>query len=118
LVAATVALCAALFAAYVTYRNTTATLALNTQQETQRRCRKHAAVRSVLPLALVKVTEYAEVSAHGLCDLLKRFGTRQHDAEQGTIPHGSIPQDLAWISEGANKSWCSRTGAKPVRVRP
>jgi len=25
---------------------------------------------------------------------------------------------LAWISEGANKSWCSPTGARPVRVRP
>jgi hypothetical protein len=25
---------------------------------------------------------------------------------------------LAQISEGANKSWCSPTGARPVRVRP
>jgi hypothetical protein len=25
---------------------------------------------------------------------------------------------LAWISEGANESWCSPTGARPVRVRP
>jgi len=25
---------------------------------------------------------------------------------------------LAWISEGANKSWCSPTGARPVRVKP
>jgi cytochrome c oxidase subunit I len=25
---------------------------------------------------------------------------------------------LALISEGANKSWCSPTGARPVRVRP
>ena len=24
---------------------------------------------------------------------------------------------LAWISEGANKSWCSPTGARPVRVK-
>jgi hypothetical protein len=43
-----------------------------------------------LPLALAKVTEYAEASAHGLCDLLKRFGTGQ----QSTIPHGSTPPDL------------------------
>ena len=25
---------------------------------------------------------------------------------------------LAWISEGANESWCSPTGERPVRVRP
>jgi len=31
----------------------------------------------------------------------------EHDADR-----------LAWISEGANKSWCSPTGARPVRVKP
>jgi putative tryptophan/tyrosine transport system substrate-binding protein len=37
------------------------------------------------------------------------------ESNGGLIMTGST---LAWISEGANKSWCSRTGAKPVRVRP
>jgi hypothetical protein len=27
-------------------------------------------------------------------------------------------RELAWISEGANKSWCSPTGERPVQVRP
>jgi arylformamidase len=27
-------------------------------------------------------------------------------------------EDFACFSEGANKSWCSPTGARPVRVRP
>jgi hypothetical protein len=25
---------------------------------------------------------------------------------------------LAWISEGANESWCSPAGERPARVRP
>jgi hypothetical protein len=32
--------------------------------------------------------------------------------------HGDTVSCLAWISEGANESWCSPTGARPVRVRP
>ena len=35
-----------------------------------------------------------------------------------TLAATSVTLDaLAWISEGANKSWCSPTGARPVRVR-
>jgi hypothetical protein len=29
-----------------------------------------------------------------------------------------VHRELAHVSEGANKSWCSPTGARPVRVRP
>ena len=31
---------------------------------------------------------------------------------------GTVLVRIAEISEGANKSWCSPTGARPVRVRP
>jgi hypothetical protein len=40
---------------------------------------------------------------------------------QACVPSGDYRGHsgrLAWISEGANKSWCSPTGARPVRVRP
>jgi hypothetical protein len=38
---------------------------------------------------------------------------------RGTVDvANSLGTCLAWISEGANKSWCSPTGARPVRVRP
>ena len=36
------------------------------------------------------------------------------DAKNATVAY----LDLAHVSEGANKSWCSPTGARPVRVRP
>ncbi|MFZ1010638.1 MAG: hypothetical protein WAN65_27615, partial [Candidatus Sulfotelmatobacter sp.] len=32
--------------------------------------------------------------------------------------NGEQRKFLAWISEGANKSWCSPAGARPARVRP
>jgi hypothetical protein len=90
LVAATVALCAALFAAYVAYRNTTATLALNGQQETQRRSRKHTATRAVLPLALAQISAYAEVAADQLRSLLTIW-----NADQGGLPRGAVPRKIA-----------------------
>jgi hypothetical protein len=95
LVAATVALCAALFAAYVAYSNTTATLELNRQQETQRRRRKHAATRSVLPLALVEVSEYAERSALALCAILNADTKDILNSTSDFVPHRSITPDLA-----------------------
>ena len=35
-----------------------------------------------------------------------------------TFGVGRAPRSLAWISEGANKSWCSPAGERPARVRP
>jgi hypothetical protein len=87
LVAVTVATFVALFAAYVAYTNTTATLKQAQDLKRQERSRKHAAVRSVLPLALVQLTEYAERSAHALLDVLS------HCDKKG-LPRGTIPQDI------------------------
>ena len=51
-------------------------------------------------------------------EVLARFGSGEMAP---VIPIGREAEAraaLAWISEGANKSWCSPTGARPVRVRP
>jgi len=59
-------------AAYVAFRNTSRTLIHAERLESNRRSRKHAAVRAVLPLALAQVTGYAERSAHALNDLVQK----------------------------------------------
>jgi molybdenum cofactor biosynthesis enzyme MoaA len=46
---------------------------------------------------------------HNFCESCNRVGI---------TCTGTLFMCLAWISEGANKSWCSPTGARPVRVRP
>src|SRR5438445_2079765 len=66
LIAATVASTIASIAAYVAFQNTSRSLAHAERLETNRRRRKHAAVRAVLPLALSQVIAYAERSAHAL----------------------------------------------------
>jgi hypothetical protein len=83
LVGATVALIAAGFAIW----NTTRSLRQNKQFEEQRRTRKHAALRAVLPLALSQVSEYAERSAHALDDLASR-------CSGGALPRMAASGDL------------------------
>jgi hypothetical protein len=87
LLAATVASLVALFGASIAYTTATATLEQTKDLETQRRSRKHSAVRSILPLAVVEVTEYAERSAYASCALVK-------DWPHAGPPHGTIPQNL------------------------
>jgi hypothetical protein len=72
LIAATVASTVASFAAYVAFSNTTRSLRHAEDLERNRRHRKHAATRAVLPLALAQVTSYAERSAHALNDLVSK----------------------------------------------
>lgn len=84
LIAATVAL----FAAAIAFHNTTRSLREAKQLEEMRRSRKHAAVRSVLPLALAQITDYAERTARVLDSAI--------DMCQGqALPRGSLVEDLA-----------------------
>ncbi len=84
LVGATVAIAAAIIALF----NTTRTLRQNQNLETERRKRKHAALRAMLPLALAKVSEYSEQSAHDLKELLNRCDTNE------ALPKGVISRSL------------------------
>jgi len=74
-------------AAYIAFRNTSRTLNHSEKLEKNRRNRKHAAVRAVLPLALAQVTGCAERSAHALNALmLKCVGE--------SLPAKSAPDDI------------------------
>ena len=88
LIAATVASTVASIAAFIAFRNTTRSLAHNEELERRRRSRKHAALRAMLPLALAKVTDYAERSAHVLNELVGQCAGR-------TLPAMTAPEDLA-----------------------
>ncbi|HUD85501.1 MAG TPA: hypothetical protein VMR17_03560, partial [Xanthobacteraceae bacterium] len=57
-------------AAYIAFQNTTRSLRQAERLENNRRNRKHAAVRAVLPLALSQVSAYAERSARALNELV------------------------------------------------
>jgi len=69
LIAATVASTVASIAAYIAFQNTSRTLRHSEELESNRRRRKHAALRAVVPLALAQISDYAEKSAHALADL-------------------------------------------------
>lgn len=81
----------AIIAAGLAYRNATQQLIQNDRQERNRRSRKHASVRAMLPLALSQIMEYGQRSASALLDLTAQV--------QGPgFPRGSltnqIPQQL------------------------
>jgi hypothetical protein len=62
-----------------------------------------------------------EVQAAGLSIVEVQVMLRPPGSERSCCTAGQLGdalRRLAWISEGANKSWCSPTGARPVRVRP
>jgi hypothetical protein len=71
-------------AAYIAFRNTSRTLNHAEKLESNRRNRKHAAVRAVLPLALAQVTGYAERSARALNELMGRMRRRGASRENGS----------------------------------
>jgi hypothetical protein len=71
-------------AAYIAYRNTTRSIRNAEELEKHRRSRKHAALRAVLPLALVQVTNYAERSAHALNDLVNKCNGETLPAKTAT----------------------------------
>ncbi len=75
------------FAAYIAFRNTTRTLCHAERLETNRRSRKHAAVRAVLPVALSQVLGYAERSARALTVLAGRC---QNEALEPIIASDAI----------------------------
>jgi hypothetical protein len=83
-------LCAATvasIAAYIAYRNTTHSLNHAEKLERQRRDRKLAAIRAVLPLALARVVDYAQRSAIGLYELIDKC-----DGEK--LPGMIVPEDF------------------------
>src|SRR6267378_744866 len=81
LLAAIVASTIASIAAYVAFQNTSRSLAHAESLEPNRRHRKHAAARAVLPLALSQVIAYAERSARTLNELVGK-------CEGETLPTG------------------------------
>lgn len=74
-------------AVIVAFKNTDRSLAHAENLETNRRQRKHAAVRAVLPLALSQVIAYAERSAWTLNDLVSK-------CEGETLPAGVAAESL------------------------
>jgi hypothetical protein len=83
LIAAVVAAVAVIFA----FKNTDRSLAHAERLEENRRRRKHAAVRAVLPLALSQVIAYADRSARSLNDLVSK-------CEGETLPAGVAVESL------------------------
>lgn len=90
LIAATVASTVASIAAFVAFQNTSRSLAHAEGLEVNRRIRKHAAVRAILPLALSQMNAYAANSARSLKDLISKC-----DGE--TLPGGTAPDSLVQI---------------------
>jgi hypothetical protein len=74
-------------AVIVAFKNTDRSLAHAESLETNRRRRKHAAVRAVLPLALSQVIAYADRSARALNDLVSK-------CEGETLPVGVAVESL------------------------
>ncbi len=74
-------------AVIVAFKNTDRSLAHAESLETNRRRRKHAAVRAVLPLALSQVIAYAERSARSLNDLVSKCAGE-------TLPAGVTTESL------------------------
>lgn len=82
-----VAAVVAAVAVVVAFKNTDRSLAHAGTLETNRRRRKHAAVRAVLPLALSQVIAYVERSARALNDLVSK-------CEGETLPAGVVAESL------------------------
>jgi hypothetical protein len=80
----------ALFAAGVAFHNTTRSLRHTAEQETNRRKRKHAALRAVLPLALSQVADYAERSARALSQLAVQCEGQPFER----LPRMAVPESL------------------------
>ena len=87
LIAAVIAIGAAVLA----YRSATQQLAQNDDQERNRRRRKHAAVRAMLPLALSQIIEYAQNSAYALLGLIPLC---QGETFPENSPVADLPQPL------------------------
>jgi hypothetical protein len=75
-------------AAYIAFQNTTRTLKHSERLENNRRNRKHAAVRAVLPLALAQVTAYGERSARDLNELVNKCNGE-------SLPSKTAPASIA-----------------------
>ena len=77
-----------------------------------------------IPLSLFAIVRTIAATSDAIMDKSALFSagrklgslTERHPATQ---PRRELRRPaLAWISEGANESWCSPTGERPVRVRP
>lgn len=74
-------------AAYIAFQNTSRSLAHAESLETNRRRRKHAALRALLPLALSQVVAYAERSTRALNELVGK-------CVDETLPAGVTTESL------------------------
>lgn len=81
----------AIGAAALTYHSATRQLKQNDRQECNRRSKKRASVRAMLPLALSQIIEYTEKSAFALIDLL---GLCQGQSFPRNSPIKNLPQAL------------------------
>lgn len=77
-------------AAWSAYRTATRQIKQNDLQEKNRRRRKHASVRAVLPLALSQTSEYAQKSTYALIKLIQF-------CKDETLPPNSQTTDLRQI---------------------
>jgi hypothetical protein len=87
LFAAALAATIASIAAYIAFTNTSRTLSHNEELERNRRLRKHAAVRALLPLALSQVVDYARRSARFLEQLVAQ-------CQNNVLPCNVAPQSF------------------------
>jgi hypothetical protein len=78
----------AIGAAIIAFANTTRTLRKTKQLEYDRRNRRHSALRAMLPLALAKVSDYAQQSAYALNELVNRCDTNE------ALPAGRISRSF------------------------
>src|ERR1041384_6785212 len=83
LIAGSVASVVALTAAYIAIRNNRKSIENSEKVETNRRKRKHAATRAVLPLALAQICDYTEHSVRTLRELIERCADEM--LPQGTV---------------------------------
>lgn len=90
LIAATIASTIASIAAYVAFQNTSRSLHHAEGMEKNRRERKHAAVRAVLPLALSQVNSYAAKTAQLLNEVVGK-------CDNETLPHGTATDSLIQV---------------------
>ena len=69
--------------------------------------------------AALEITESAVGSARVVVEAPVALNGRWRNLAGRSRRVVRVPESaLAQLSEGANKSWCSPTGARPVRVRP
>lgn len=87
LVAGFMSVMAAVWAGYLLHKQINQTEKL----ENQRQTRKYIAAKSVLPLALMRLSKYSRENVHALA---RTYGTAQNGAEAESLAIGEVPDDV------------------------